>query len=127
MAGIGGSIQEFSVAGRTFTVAFDADSNRKVGGFEVEVQANGNGTGRIIMTRVNWMLDGINAEIDDDREDQEFLQDIADAGVFVAIDITFVSGDVYQGDGVVVGELQKSSQSATAPVSLSGTGKLTKQ
>ena len=127
MTAVGGSIQEFSVAGRTFTVAFDADSQRKLGGSEGEWQANGNGTGRLIKTRVNWMIDGLTASIDDDRGDQEFLQAVANGNDPVPIDITYASGLVYQGEGTVTGEFQTSSQTATGAVVLSGPGQLTKQ
>ena len=60
MAAIGGSIQEVALQGRTFAVAADAESQRKLGGFENEVQPNGDGmTARLIKTRVTWMLDGL--------------------------------------------------------------------
>jgi len=48
MAATGGSIESITMDGREFAVAADAESQRKLGGFENEVQANGNGTARII-------------------------------------------------------------------------------
>lgn len=127
MAAVGGSIESVSIRGRLFPVASDADANRKLGGFENEVQANGDGTARIVKTRVPWMIDGLSLEIDEDRADQEFLQEIADGRDFVAITITFASGITFQGRGTVSGEIQASSQSATAPITLSGPGELSQQ
>lgn len=127
MAAVGGSIEAISLSGRDFAVAADSEVSRKLGGFENEVQANGNGTARIIKTRVPLSLDGLTIEVDDSRGDQEFLQGLADANDYFAIAITYASGVVYQGTAQVVGENPASSQSATAAISLMGPGVLTKQ
>lgn len=127
MAGIGGSIQSVSINGRLFPVAADADTTRKLGGFENEVQANGDGTARTIKTRAPWALGGLQVEIDEDRADQQYLQDIADGSDNVPIAITYVSGKTYQGTGTLTDEISFSNTSATATVNMMGTGKLTIQ
>lgn len=124
MAAVGGSAESVAVAGRLFPVAADADITRKLGGFENEIQANGDGTARIVMTRTPWNLSGISLEIDDNRGDQEYLQDIADGKKFVSIEVTFCSGVTFRGQGTVSGELATSSMNATAPLTFSGPGKL---
>lgn len=124
---IGGSIESVGLAGRTFSVAADADSNRKLGGWENELQMNGDGTGRNIKTRVGWTVDGLQISIDDLRGDQEYLQDLQDRPDFFPIDITYASGAVYSGLGQVTGEQQTGSQATTAAVTLSGPGQLKKQ
>jgi hypothetical protein len=124
---IGGPIENISLAGRQFAVTADADTGRKLGGFENEVQANGDGTGRVIKTRVPWSVSGLAVQITDEQGDQEYLQAIADGTEFVAIGITFASGDTYQGEGIVAGELSFSNQSASASFDLQGRGQLTKQ
>ena len=124
---VGGSIESISIDGRNFAVASDAEANRKLGGFENEVQANGDGTARIIKTRVPWSLDGVTVEIDDDRGDQEFLQGIADGNAYVPVSMTLASGVTYQGDGIITGEIQTSSQNANAGISLMGPGSMSKQ
>ena len=127
MAPVGGSIESINLNGRTFAVASDADVNRKLGGFENEVLANGDGSGRLIKTRVPFNLEGVVISVDDDRGDQEFLQDLADAKDFFPMNVTYASGAVFQGSGQITGDLQYSSQSATAAPNIMGTGKLTKQ
>lgn len=127
MAAIGGSIESVSLAGRIFPVAADAEAQRKLGGFENEVQANGDGSARIIKTRVPLSLDGLTLETDDARGDQEYLQDLADGADYFAMSITYASGVTYQGTAMIVGEMQSSSQAATTAVSLMGPGKLTRQ
>ena len=123
----GGSISSVILEGRYFSVAADAEAQRKLGGFENEVQANGDSSARLIKTRVPLGLDGLTLSIDDDRGDQEYLQELQDRPDFFVIVITFVSGNSYQGTAQLVGDTQVSSQNATASVSFMGPGKLTKQ
>ena len=127
MPAIGGSIESVNLDGRDFAVPADTEVQRKLGGFENEVQPNGNGTSRLIKTRTAWSLDGLIIEIDDDRGDQEFLQELADRKDYFAASITYASGVTYQGSGQIVGENPASSQNATGALSLMGTGELTKQ
>lgn len=127
MAATGGSIESVSLDGRNFAVAADAEAQRKLGGFENEVQANGNGTARLIKTRVPLSIDGLTLEVDDDRGDHEFLQELSNRTDFFPVAITYASGATYQGTAQITGELQASSQNATAAVSLMGPGLLTKQ
>jgi hypothetical protein len=127
MPAVGGSIQSLTVRGRIFPVASDAEANKKLGGFENEVQANGDGTARKIMTRVPWAVDGLQVEINDDRGDQEFLQEIADSLEFVSMEMELASGTVYAGTGTITDEIQASSQNATATLKIGGPGKFEAQ
>ena len=123
----GGSIEAVTLDGRTFSVAADAESQRKLGGFENELQMNGDGTGRDIKTRVGWSVDGLTVDTDDTQGDAEFLQELQDRNGFYPVSITYASGVVYQGTGKVVGETPTSSQNATTAIALMGPGKLTPQ
>lgn len=127
MPAIGGSIESVTLEGRTFPVPADAEASRKLGGFENEVQANGDGSARLIKTRVPLSLDGLTVAIDDDNGDQEFLQELADRNDFFVLAITYASGVTYQATAQIVGEFTSSSQNATAAISLMGPGLLTKQ
>jgi hypothetical protein len=124
---VGGSIESLALNGRNFSVPADADANLKLGGFENEVQPNGDGTGRLIKTRVPLSVEGLTVSVDDFLGDLEFLQNLANLKGFFPGYVTLASGAVWQGDLQIVGELPKSTQSATAPISLSGTGTLTRQ
>lgn len=127
MPAIGGSIESVSLDGRSFGVAADAEAQRKLGGFENEVMANGDGNARLIKTRVPMSIAGLTVEVDDDRGDHEFLQELSNRNDFWPIAITYASGKTYQGRGQISGELQVSSQNATAAFDLSGPGVLTVQ
>jgi hypothetical protein len=126
-ATIGGSIEQASIRGRLFAATADADVTRKLGGFENEVQSNGNGTIRIIKIRVPWVLSDVVLEVNDIRGDQEFLQEVADDLDPVDITITLASGLVYQAEGTITGEVNYSTNAGTATVTLSGGGKMTRQ
>lgn len=123
----GGSILEITIDGRVFPVAADADSNRDLGGFTAEQESNGDGSARKVLTRKPWSLDGIAVEVDDDRGDQEFLQDVEDSTDNVPITITYVTGITYSGLGSVTGDFTKSSMNATAGLTMKGPDKLVKQ
>ena len=55
---VGGSIESLTLDGRTFSVAADADTTRNLGGTDNEVEMNGDGTYRIVKTRVAAKIDG---------------------------------------------------------------------
>lgn len=126
--GIGGSPIEMSYAGRIFAVSAGSDPGVKLGGYENEVEANGDGiTARKIMKMTPWMVDGLDIELDPDREDQQFLQERADGTSFEVFTLTYPGNYVLQGRGCPTGEIKRSVQSGTASVSFSGPGKLTQQ
>ena len=123
---VGGSIESLTLDGRTFSVAADADTTRNLGGTDNEVEMNGDGTYRIVKTRVAAKIDGITVAIDDAREDAEYLQELKDRKEGFPYSITYASGEIYQGTGTIVGETGISSQNATASITISGSA-LTKQ
>ena len=127
MTAIGGPIIEFTIAGRYFSVAEDAESNRQLGGFNNEVTMNGDGTARLEKTRVPWAADGLSVAINEDIDDQQFLQSVADRFGFEDMTIGYASGAIFQGRGQIVGEIAMSSKTATAPIGLKGTGTFTRQ
>jgi len=123
----GGSIESVGLSGRTFAVAADADSTRKLGGWNNEHEPNGDGTGRLIKTREGWMVSGLRLAIDDLRGDHEFLQALADQNDYFPCVVTYASGAEYSGLGQITGDLQASSQSTTGEVTLGGPGQLKRQ
>jgi len=127
MAAVGGSLESVSFEGREFPVAADAESQRKLGGVENEFEANGNGTGRLIKTRVGLFLGTLTVEIDDSRQDQEYIQELANRNDFFVVTATYASGITYQGSAQFTGEIQYTSNNSTAVLSLMGPGELTPQ
>ena len=127
MGATGGSVESVTLDGRTFAAAADADAERELGGFTNESPANGDGTARLLKTRVPWSIGGLTIAIDDTAGDPEFLQALRDRNEFYTISVTFASGAVYQGTGQITGDTPTASATATAAIALSGPGKLTPQ
>lgn len=123
---VGGSVESLTLDGRTFSVAADADTTRNLGGTDNEIEMNGDGTYRIVKTRVPSKVDGVTLSIDDSRGDAEYLQELKDKKDGFPFSITYASGVIYQGTGTIVGETGISSQNSTASITISGS-KLTKQ
>lgn len=126
-APIGGSIENISVDNQLFSVAADADATMSLGGYSNEIQPNGDKTSRIIKTVIPWAISGLTVAVDDASANQEFLQRIADGNQYVPITIRMASGVTYQGTGTIVDNLERSTQSATVTLSLSGQGTLSQQ
>lgn len=126
MAAIGGSIESVSLNGRIFSVTADADATRRLGGKSNDIGNNGDGTGRILQTVTNWSVDGLVLSCDDARGDQSLSRASRIANFFV-VTLTYASGSVWSGRGIVSGEPEHSNTNATVSIGLKGVGKLTRQ
>ncbi len=127
MASVGGSVKAFTVDSRPFSVAADADVTLRIGGTKVTVAINGDGTPRYLGEVEGWSLSGIDAAIDNNRDDLGFFQRIANAMAEVPCTITLIDGTVFQGKGIVADDHNYSTAKATAGMSLMGGGQLTPQ
>lgn len=127
MPAIAGSMESITIDGQSFAVTADAETSRKLGGFENEVQSNGNGSARTVKQRVPWSLTGIAIEIDDTAGDQEFLQSLQNSNREVPVTATYASGVTYQATGQITGEVVFNNMSSTASLDLSGGGEMTSQ
>ena len=117
----GGDIRQLTIKGREFDVAGgDANVNVDLGGFSNEGSLNGNGTLSIIQRRKLAGFSDCPVKIDDSRQDMEFLQEIADAGEAVPVNMTLVSNKTYSGSLAVVGELQKATGDGTLALEMRG-------
>lgn len=127
MSAVGGPIESVSINGRNFAVAEDADASVVYGGDQNELGMNGNDTARLIKSKMGWKVSGLALQIDPDNNDHEFIQDIIDGNEFVDYEHTEVDGNVYYGSGQIIEEVGKSTKNATAELTFSGPGRLTKQ
>lgn len=127
MAPVGGSIQKVSLDGNNYAVTADTDSNKKLGGVENDVQANGDGTARLLKTRIALSVDGLVISIDDTTGDAEIIENLKLRNDFFPIIVYYASGAIWQGVGQITGETPGSSATATMTISLMGPGILTRQ
>jgi len=127
MVAVGGSIESVVLNGRRFSVTSDADSTRDLGGFSNANEYNGDGSSRLIKSRVSWEIDGLSLSIDDALGDQEFLQNLADTNSYFTCLITYASGISYEGQGQLMDGVKAASNTTTTPIKLGGNGVLTQQ
>lgn len=127
MSAVGGSVASITLAGRYFAVAADGDIQRMLGGSVNDVQANGDRSGRLIKIATPWECTDVQISIDDSREDQTFLQELADRNSFFAIAVTFASEVTFSGEGQITDTINVSSANTTATLALKGPNKLAPQ
>src|SRR5689334_25418990 len=120
MPAVGGSILGCTLDGRYFPVAADADADRDIGGFANTVEPNGDGSARLVKKRKPWKVGGLTLEINEQRDDAKFLQDLADRKEFWPLTVDLASGDTYAGEGQITNDLASQTMSATADVEFSG-------
>jgi len=115
-----GSVESFTLGGRRFPVAADANVTINLGGFNSEVQMNGDGTHRIVQTPVAANVSSLTAVIDLGRGDLEFLlerkNDLGEAD----FSVTFRDGTVYAGSMKIVDDVEYDSNAGTADLTLNG-------
>jgi len=126
MSALGGPLATVSIMGREFKVTASSDVKRNMGGFNNAVESNGDLSARLLKTPKPWSLGDTEIEIDDDREDQEFLSSVQAMADWVDCAGTWISGKVYGGTGQIIGDLSASSATASVSIELSGPGKLKK-
>lgn len=124
MSSVAGSIVRVTLDGREFPVAYDSESDRALGGYNNEVEMNGNRTARLIKKMSPAKLSGMGIVIDDGRADQEYIQNLADMKGFFSTEVEYVSGAIYGGQLQIIGEINVGSMKGTAELEFSG-GELT--
>lgn len=117
---IHGAMRFMSIDGRTFKVAHDGSGNKVTGGRNNEVAMNGDGSFRTIQTVMPGSFSDIQVEIDASKNDQEFLQDLANAGLAVPVVTTYADNISYTGDVVLTGELQVDQNTGLMPLAFQG-------
>ena len=117
---VSGSIVRVTLDGREFPVAYDAESDRSLGGYNNEVEMNGNRTARLIKKMTAAKLSGIGIVIDDARADQEYIQKLADKKGFFGVEVEYVNGSIYGGQLQIIGEINVGSMKGTAELEFSG-------
>lgn len=117
----GGSGLGITINGRYFPLDADSDVNIQLSGTKNETKPNGDGSFRIVKTIVLGMAEGLKIQIDDARQDLEFLRDVANKNEAVDFDYTKVDGTIYSGSVQIIDDIKSSSKEATADIKVSGT------
>ena len=116
----GGDIRQFTLDGREFDVAADANVNVDLGGRMNETEMNGNQTVHGTQKAKVAGITDVPVSIDSTRQDQEFLQERQTAGALIDVQMTLASNIVYGGKLVLTGELQFLSGDGKSTLALTG-------
>lgn len=98
------------------------------GGFRTNDDGNqvtGNGQGIYQKNLMRWMFEGP-VLIDFKNNTLDDIDKLAESSVEAVWIITHISGVVYQGKGMIVGDLQPDTNTAQMGIKIAGGGKLTK-
>ncbi len=116
-----GDIRQLMIKGREFDVkGGDANVNIDKGGFTNEGSANGNGKLSLTQRRKLAGFSDCPINIDDARQDLEFLQGISDTGETVPVTMTLARGKTYGGSLAIVGEVQKATGDGACSLEMRG-------
>ena len=116
-----GDIRQLTINGREYDVkAGDASVEIDLGGFENTADLGGNGSLQITQRRMTAGFSACPISIDDVRKDLEALAAISNAGLPVPVNITLISGVVYSGQLILVGDFRKNSGDGTCTIEMRG-------
>jgi hypothetical protein len=117
---ISGPIESITISGRRFPVDGEDAGNVILAGFKNEVKFNGDGSKRIIRSRSNGSIKGLNVQVTHENKDLEFLRDKQGTSDFFGVSLTFCDGTTYAGSMQFVDDITEDTQQGTAGISLEG-------
>jgi hypothetical protein len=117
---ISGPIESITIAGRRFPVNGDDAGNVTLSGFKNEIPFNGDGSKRIIRSRANGAIKGLNVQVTHANKDLEFMRDKQSTSDFFDVSLTYCDGTVYAGSMQFVDDIVEDTQQGTASISLEG-------
>jgi len=117
---ISGPIESITIAGRRFPVDGEDAGNVILSGFKNEIKFNGDGSKRIIRSRANGSIKGLNVQVTHENKDLEFLRDKQSTSDFFDVSLTYCDGTIYAGSMQFVDDITEDTQQGVAGISLEG-------
>ncbi len=115
-----GPIESITLRGRRFPVDGEDAGNVSLPGTSNEVKPNGDGSLRLVKGRVAGMIENLNAQIDHERQDLEYLHELRDGGDFFDVSLTYCDGTVYAGSMQLTDDIKEDTKEGTAGITLTG-------
>jgi hypothetical protein len=117
---VSGPLESVNIAGRRFAVDGEVDAAIALAGFTNEVKPNGDGSFRLIKSRKAGRVNTIPIQMDDTRDDEEYIQRVMDLTTFPTMAFTKVDGTVYKGAMQIVEDPETSTKEGTKELSFMG-------
>jgi len=118
---VGGPFESHTIDGRRFVCDSDDDAQLQIQGLGNEVKMAGDGSMRLLKSRVAGTLEGTNLVYDESNGDDDFLIESRDKKEFLNYSGTEVDGTIWTGLVQITGDLKFSAKTKTVPVTLTGT------
>ena len=125
MPAVGGPFESHTINGRRFVCDADDDAQIQPQGFTNETKVAGDGSMRLLKSRIPGTLEGSNIVYDPTNGDDDFLVEARDSKEFLNYSGTEVDGTIWTGRVQITGDLKFSAKNKTVPITL--TGKFQKQ
>jgi hypothetical protein len=117
---IAGPFESHTLSGRRFVCDAEDTAQLQIQGRNNEVKAAGDGTNRVVQSRVPGTIEGTNLVFDPSNGDDDHLQELKDSGKFFDYSGTTNDGFVWAGSVQITGDLKFDYKAGTVPVTLSG-------
>mgnify|MGYP006262595373 CR=1 FL=1 len=98
-----------------------------LGGYSNEVTPCGGGAAIVVQTAIVSSIESLMVGIDNDNDDLKFLQDIADAGEFVPVTVSYADGNTFSGELLITEPPAYDAGKATCELKLQGRNKIDRQ
>jgi len=117
---VGGPFESHTLNGRRFVCDADDDAQIQIQGFSNEVKVAGDGSNRLLKSRVPGTLEGCNIVYDPSNGDDDFLVELKNEKDYINYSGTECDGTIWTGRVQITGDLKFSAKNKTVPVTLTG-------
>jgi hypothetical protein len=117
---ISGPVESITIAGRRFPTDGEDAGKITLSGFKNEVKFNGDGSKRMIRSRVSGSIKDLNVQVTHQNKDLEYMRDKQSTSDFFDVSLTLTDGTTYAGSMQFVEEIEEDTQQGTISISLEG-------
>jgi hypothetical protein len=117
---ISGPVESIVFAGRRFPLDGEDAVKITLSGMKNEIKFNGDGSRRIIRSRVHGSIKDANVQITHGNHDLEYLRELQSTADFFDVSVTLCDGTIYAGEMQFVDDITEDTQQGVAAVSLEG-------
>ncbi|GHU13044.1 hypothetical protein FACS1894161_2550 [Spirochaetia bacterium] len=121
MAGVGGPFESHTINGRRFVCDAEDDAQIQLQGFSNEVKVAGDGSLRLLKSRIPGTLEGTNIIYDPFNGDDDYLVKCRSGKEMLEYSGTDVDGTIWTGLVQITGDLKFSAKNKTVGLTLTGT------
>ena len=120
MAKANGALESVVLNGRRFTYDAESEASVDLSEWDNEVKPNSDGTFRTVKTRHVQKIESLTLEIDVDRGDVDFINEVKAKLAPVPLSATRVDGKMYEGEVMITDSTSLNDNESTMEVTLTG-------